>query len=100
MLVSQANKSITTKTKFSLEEVIAEKPEYLLERIRSEIPKKPLRNGSQIRINTLIHMCDLLEKNYKKLDNIESQLFEVKSKIYDLNSTHFTKNKKVVQFDG
>ena len=47
-----------------------QKPEYLLEQIRSELPKKPLKNGSQMRITTLINICDLLEKNFKKLDNM------------------------------
>jgi hypothetical protein len=98
-LASQTNKNITIKSKFSLEEIIAEKPEYLLRQIRAELPQKPLRNGSQMRITTLINICDLLEKNYKKLDNIEAQLFEVKSKICDLNSTQLIKNKQVVQFD-
>jgi hypothetical protein len=79
--VKEDYNNFSKKAKFSLEEIIAEKPEYLLEQIRAELPQKPLRNGSQMRITTLINICDLLEKNFRKLDSIESQLYEIKSDI-------------------
>jgi hypothetical protein len=91
--VNQTIKRVCPKTKFSLEEVIAENPEYLLEQMRAELPKKPLRSGADMRINALKTLCDLLEKNFKKLDSIESQLFEIKSLVYP--STKYSKKKEV-----
>jgi len=60
-------KNISEK-KYSFSEVIEEKPEYLIEQIKKELPQKAIRNGSQVRISTLINLCDLMSKFNRKLD--------------------------------
>lgn len=54
--------------KYSFSEVIEEGPEYTIQQIKKEVPKKAVSNGSQVRITTLINLCDLLSKLNRKVD--------------------------------
>lgn len=75
---SKKYKNISEK-KYSFSEVVEEKPEYLIDQIKNELPKKSVSNGSQVRISTLINLCDFLSKIDKKLDLlINNQLSRVK----------------------
>lgn len=75
-LERQNIKRLSKKEKFSLEEVLAEQPDYLIAQIRDELPKKPVKNGSQVRIQTLKNLCSLLEKQNRKLDAIYALIID------------------------
>jgi hypothetical protein len=77
-LESQNYKKESFKRKFTLQEVLSDSTDYLIEQIKDELPSKPLRNGSQIRIRTIKVWCELIEKHNKKLDRIYDLILDIK----------------------
>lgn len=77
-MASQENKSLSN-SRFSLEEVIAETDEVLINELRAELPKKPLRSGADIRINALKTLICLIESQNKKLSQIQDVLVEIRN---------------------
>ena len=76
-LVSQTNKSFSKKTRFPLDAVLGDNPEYLLTQIASEIPQKMPPNGSAVRIKTLKQLCELLLVHNRKLDQLQDLILNL-----------------------
>jgi len=83
---SQNNKNFSDDKFFSFSEVISDNNvEYAFSQLKKELPKKPLRNGAQIRITALKSLCELCEIQNKRLSNIENLLLEIKIKLKNSN---------------
>ncbi len=85
-MASQANKSFSKSRRFPLEAVLGDDPEYLISQIASELPQKPPRNGSAVRIKTLLQLCELLRTQNKKLDQLQNLVLNLSEQNHKLNT--------------
>jgi len=77
--MSQKNRSVPDK-RFSLETVLDGDSSYLIAQIRSEVSLAPVSNGSQVRIKTLLQLCELLENLNRKMDQLGDRFLDFKEK--------------------
>ena len=66
--------------RFTLQEVLAEPDKVLLSELEADLPRKPLRSGAQMRVNTLRTLCQLMESQNRKLSQIHDLLLDIKKK--------------------
>jgi len=76
---SYNNKNLITP-RFTLQEVLAEPDKVLLSELEADLPRKPLRSGAQMRVNTLRTLCQLMESQNRKLSQIQDLLLDIKKK--------------------
>lgn len=79
MIRSQTNKSLLAK-RFSLEKVLSETDDVLIHQLNAELPKKPLRSGADMRVNSLRTLCQLMESQNRKLSQIFDLLLDLDNK--------------------
>ena len=72
-------KRLHCKEKFSLEEVLQERPNSLLSQFKTELGEKPLRSGAEVRIRTLRTLCELIENQNKKLEAIHQLVLDLRA---------------------
>jgi len=77
-LLTYNNKKESSKRRFSLQEVLGDSSDCLVEQLKNEIPKKPLRSGAQVRINAIKTWCELIEQQNKRIDRLCDLVLDLK----------------------
>ena len=76
----QVYKNVSKNGKFSLQQILSDNPNFLVEQMRGELElKKPkCADGSLIRISTIRAWCDLLERQNRTLEELKNMILDLK----------------------